>query len=128
MTTAQNAYTQYQNSKVLTASPGELILRLYDGVIRFCNIAKEAIDKGDMEIANTNLIKAQRIIDHLMATLDRTYEVAVEFDNIYQYLLDALMIVNIDKDAELLDAVIVNLRLVRSNWIDVMAAAKMEHH
>ena len=35
-----NAYAQYNNSKVLTASPAELTLMLYDGAIKFCNIAE----------------------------------------------------------------------------------------
>ena len=37
------AYAQYNNSKVLTASPAELTLMLYDGAIKFCNIAEMAV-------------------------------------------------------------------------------------
>lgn len=38
------AYAQYNNSKVLTASPAELTLMLYDGAIKFCNIAEMAVE------------------------------------------------------------------------------------
>ena len=123
MAAARNMYAQYRNSEVLTATPGELVLKLYEGTIRFCNQAKDAIDRGDVQGAHTNLLKAQRIIDHLLATLDRSYEVSKDFDNIYQYLLDALMIVNVNKDRELLESVIANLRLVRDNWKEVIATA-----
>ena len=41
------AYAQYNNSKVLTASPAELTLMLYDGAIKFCNIAIVAVEKKD---------------------------------------------------------------------------------
>ena len=122
MAAARNMYAQYKNSGVLTATPGELVLKLYEGAIRFCNQAKEAIDRNDVQGAHVNLIRAQRIIDHLLATLDRSYEVSKDFENIYQYVLDALMIVNVNKDKELLDAVIGNLRLVRDNWKEVMVA------
>ena len=43
------AYAQYNNSKVLTASPAELTLMLYEGAIKFCNIAIMAIEKKDIE-------------------------------------------------------------------------------
>ena len=44
-----NAYAQYNNSKVLTASPAELTLMLYEGAIKFCNIAEVAIEEKDVE-------------------------------------------------------------------------------
>ena len=46
----QAAYSQYNNSKILTASPAELTLMLYDGAIKFCNIAVMAIEKNDVMI------------------------------------------------------------------------------
>ena len=46
------AYAQYNNSKVLTASPAELTLMLYDGAIKFCNIAEMAVEKSDVPKAH----------------------------------------------------------------------------
>ena len=42
-------YQQYEKNKILTASPAELTLMLYDGAIKYANIAIMAIDKGDVE-------------------------------------------------------------------------------
>ena len=50
------AYSQYNNSKILTASPAELTLMLYDGAIKFCNIAIMAIEKNDVMKAHTCLL------------------------------------------------------------------------
>ena len=50
-----NAYAQYNNSKVLTASPAELTLMLYDGAIKFCNIAIMGIEQNDINKAHTNI-------------------------------------------------------------------------
>ena len=58
-----NPYETYQKNKILTASPAELTLILYEGAIKFCNIASRAIDEGDIQKANENIIKAERIID-----------------------------------------------------------------
>ena len=65
-----NAYNQYNNSKILTASPAELVLMLYDGAIKFCNIAIAAIEAKDVPKAHTNIVKAQKIIEHLRVTLN----------------------------------------------------------
>ena len=51
---AQNAANLYQGIKINTASPAELTLMLYEGAIKFCNIAIMAIEKGDMENSNRN--------------------------------------------------------------------------
>ena len=50
-----NAYAQYKNSKILTASPAELTLMLYEGAIKFCNIAITAVEQKDIEKAHINI-------------------------------------------------------------------------
>ena len=114
------AYAQYKNSKVLTASPAELTLMLYDGAIKFCNIAKDAIEAQDLEKAHTNVIKAQKIIDYLRQTLDMKYAVAQDFENIYSYLAHRLIEANMHKDPEILEEVLTHLRSVRDTWKEVM--------
>ena len=68
-------YAAYNNSKILTASPAELTLMLYDGAIKFTNIAIMAIEKKDIEKAHNNIIKAERIILEFQATLDDKYQI-----------------------------------------------------
>lgn len=120
----QNPYAQYQNNKVMTASPGELTLMLYEGAIKFCNIGIAAIEENDIPKAHTNIIKVQKIIDYLRQTLDMKYPVAKDFDNIYSYLSQRLVEANIKKDKEILEEVNTHLRSVRDNWKEVMRVAK----
>ena len=54
-----NAYAKYNNSKILTASPAELTLMLYDGAIKFCNIAIMGIEQNDINKAHTNIKKVE---------------------------------------------------------------------
>jgi len=115
-----NAYAQYNNSKVLTASPAELTLMLYEGAIKFCNIALVAIDQKDIEKAHTNIIKTHRIIDYLRQTLDMKYPVAQDFERIYSYLSGRLVEANVKKDKEILEEINEHLRAVRDNWKEVM--------
>lgn len=115
-----NAYAQYNNSKVLTAKPAELTLMLYDGAIRFCNIAETAIDVKDIEKAHNNIMKVQRIIDYLRQTLDMSYPVAEDFERIYSYLSQRLLQANLKKDKEILEEINGHLHEVRDTWKEVM--------
>ena len=119
-----NAYTQYNNSKVLTASPGELTLMLYEGAIKFCNIAILAVEQKDIEKAHIHITKVERIIDYLRQTLDMQYPVAQDFDRIYSYLGQRLVEANIKKDTEILEEVNGHLRSVRDTWKEVMRISK----
>ena len=116
------AYAQYNNSKIMTAAPSELTLMLYDGSIKFCNIAKDSIERGNLEKAHMNIVKAQRIIDYLRQTHDMKYEVAKDFENIYVYISRRLIEANMHKDPEILDEILTHMRSVRDNWKEVMKA------
>ena len=49
MDTKTSPINQYQKTKILTASPEQLQLMLYDGVIRFCEQARETIQAQKIE-------------------------------------------------------------------------------
>ena len=119
-----NQYAQYNNSKVLTASPAELTLMLYDGAIKFTNIAIMAIEKKDVEKAHNNIVKVGKIINEFRATLDSKYEVSKDFDRVYVYMLQRLLEGNIKKDPEILEEVNTHLRSMRDTWKQVMEANK----
>ncbi len=119
-----NAYTTYSNNKIMTASPAQLTLMLYDGAIKFCNKAVIAIENNDYMEANTNLQKAQRIIREFRATLDFKYPVAKDFDNVYVYIYDRLIDANIHKDLDALNEALGHLRTMRDTWEEVMKLAK----
>lgn len=117
---ANQGYAAYANSKIVTASPAELTLMLYEGAIKFCNIAIVAIEKKDIEKAHTNIMKTERIIEEFKITLDHKYPVAQDFENVYNYLLQRLAEANIKKDAEILEEVLTHLRTMRDTWKEVM--------
>ncbi len=120
---AKNPYANYNDNKVLTASPKELTLMLYEGAIKFLNIAVFAIEKKDVEKAHINIVKAQRIIDEFRITLDMSYPVAEDFERIYVYLSERLVEANFKKDTEILEEVLRHLRSMRDTWKKVMTLA-----
>ena len=119
-----NAYSQYNNSKILTASPAELTLMLYEGAIKFCNIAIVAVEQKDVEKAHNNIIKTERIIDYFRQTLDMKYPVAEDFERVYSYLSERLIEANIKKDKDILEEVTTHLRTMRDTWKEVMRINK----
>jgi len=118
------AYTQYNNSKILTASPAELTLMLYEGAIKFCNVAIVAVEHKDIEKANVNIQKLGNIIDYLRQTLDMKYQVAEDFERVYSYLSQRVLEANVKKDKEILEEVNDHLRAMHSTWKEVMKRSK----
>ena len=119
----QNMAQQYNRNKVLTASPAELTLLLYEGAIKFCNIAAVAIEKNDMEKAHTNIVNAEMIIEEFQATLNHKYPVAEDFDKLYKYIYGLLVDANMRKDLEILEQATNELRGMRDTWKEVMKRA-----
>ena len=116
----KNGYAAYTNNKLMTASKGELTLMLYDGAIKFCNMAIAAIEERDIQKAHTNIVKVERIIEEFQSTLNYKYPVAKDFNNVYEYLQEQLTQANIRKDKEMLKRVLKHLRTMRDTWKEVM--------
>ena len=123
---ANQGYAAYANNKIMTASPGELTLMLYEGAIKVCNIAIVAIEEKDVEKAHKNIVKVENIIEEFQSTLNRKYPVAKDFDEVYSYLMRRLKEANIKKDKEILEEVLKHLRTMRDTWKEVMKLAKTQ--
>jgi len=97
-----NVYQVYRQTQTQTAAPGELVLLLYRGAVRFLGTAIESIGSNDIAGAHNNLIKAQAIVEKLDETLDmeRGGDVARNLSQLYEYMLRRLTEANIRKDAE----------------------------
>lgn len=119
-----NPYAKYQDSKILTASPAELTLMLYEGIIKFTNIGITAIENREFQKANLNIMKAERIVDHLSATLNDKYPVAKDFQNIYSCIMQALISGNMKKDVAELERALEYSRMIRDTWKEVMKASE----
>ena len=120
-----NAASAYQNSAIQTASPAELTLMLYEGAIKFCNIALMAKKKKDYNKVNENLKKAQRIITEFRVTLDHKYPVWEDFDRVYDYIYRRLVEGNISKDKEIIEDALKYIREMRDTWKEVMKLNKV---
>ena len=121
---AYNAARAYGNNRVNTASQAELTLMLYEGAVKFCNIAIVALEKKDYETTNTNIQKCRNIIVELTTTLNHKYPVAEGFKRMYDYIFALLVEANMKKDLELLNRALDELRSMRDIWKEIMSKTK----
>ncbi|MGE1162796.1 flagellar export chaperone FliS [Peribacillus simplex] len=115
-----NPYQSYQQSSVNTASPGELTLMLYNGCIKFIMLGKKAIEEGNIEAKNTNIIKAQNIVHELMVTLNMDVEVSKEMMSLYDFMNRRLIEANVKNDVAALEEVEGLVTDFRNTWKEVI--------
>ena len=120
MAQLRNAAEMYQQNSVKTASPAKLTLMLYDGAVKFCNIALEAIETDNIQKANENIKKVENIIVELRVSLDMKYPVAKEFDTVHDYIYRRLVEANMKKDKEILQEALKHIKTMRETWKEVM--------
>ncbi len=115
-----NPYQSYQQNSVNTASPGELTLMLYNGCLKFIHQAKKAIADKNIEAKNTNIQKAQNIIQELMVTLNMDLEISQNMMSLYDYMNRRLIEANIKNDTAILDEVEGLVTEFRNTWKEVI--------
>lgn len=118
----------YQNNSVQTASPGELTLMLYNGCLKFIGLARTAIEMKNTEQKNTNLLKAQKIIQELMVTLNMDLEVSKSLMQMYDYINRRLIEANIQSDVAILDEVEDYVLDFRNTWKEVIQINRRLQH
>ncbi len=98
---------------------------LFDGAIRFARQAQEHISKGELEAANSKLIRVQDIISELNLSLDLSVgEIAQNLQQLYTYIYDRLVEANIKKDPEIVDEAIRFLVELRDTWEQVVSQVR----
>jgi flagellar protein FliS len=116
------ARARYQQTQTLTVSPGQLVVLLYDGVLRFARRARLALDERNIEAAHTALLRTQAIIGELDATLnDDAGAIATNLHRIYAYCQQRLIEANVRKDPAPIGEVILHFEALLEAWRVVAA-------
>ena len=125
MTNMQSA-NAYKAQQVMTASPEQLTLMLYNGAIRFVGEAIMAIDEGELEKSHNANMRAQNIVREFMCTLKMDMEISQGFYALYDYLEFRLTQGNLKKDKSMLEEARGMLIDMRDTWAEAMKRAKAE--
>jgi flagellar protein FliS len=116
------ALNVYKNSKVETASPGKLVLMMYDAALRNMKQAENSIAQKNISATNAFLIKAQDIVDELRASLNsEAGELSQRMGSIYDYVYYCLIAANLKKQPETLRDAMAVLGELRDGWEEVVS-------
>ena len=119
---------RYKKNKVLLSDPGEILLALYDGAIKFCKQARIAIETNNPAQKGQKIGSVMAILTELSATLDhdRAPELCDNLARLYDYLIDRLQAASGDMDVAPLDEVTVHLEKLRETWGEAVRIAAQE--
>jgi len=115
-----NMANQYKNQQIMTASPADLTLMLYNGALRFVAESIQGVENNDIQKAHNANIRAQEIIREFRATLDMQYEISKSLDQLYEYMEFRLLQANAKKDKTQLEEVKNMLQELRDTWHQAM--------
>jgi flagellar protein FliS len=113
-----NAYSQYQQNQIISASQEQILLMLYDGAIRFTRQAIYGIEEDNIALVHHGIKKSLAIITEFSNSLDHEIggEIAENLDALYGYMIRELTLANLHKDIEKLRTVERLLVDLRSTW------------
>jgi len=119
-----NAYNQYKENTVFTASPEELTLMLYNGMIKYANQAIIAIDEKRIPQAHETIIRTSAIVSELNMTLNMDYEISQGLRPLYDFLNERLFEANITKDKKIIEDILPIINELRDTWKQAMEMTK----
>lgn len=122
---AANTANAYRQQQIMTASPEDLTLMLYNGAIRFVTESIQALDENNLEKAHNKNMRAQDIVTELMVTTDTSYEIAKDWLRLEEYILHCLVQGNIKKDKELLEQAKKLLTEFRDTWVQAIKQVRL---
>ena len=121
---SSNSGNAYRQSAVLTATPEQLVVMLYDGARRFLHHASVAMQAGDIETCHLKLRRAESIISHLRNTLDMEQgEISARLQSIYLFCNRHLGQARIERDPKKIEEVSNLLGELREAWATSATAA-----
>ena len=119
-----NAYNQYKQNTVFMASPEELTMMLYNGMVKFVSQAAIAMKEKKIPQAHEAITRAGDIIMELNMTLNMEYEVSKGLRQLYDFLLSQLTEANMTKDPKVIEEIIPIITEMRDTWKEAMELAK----
>ena len=109
---------KYRQTQAETASPGELVVMLYDGIVRFVTEAIQGVEAGDPKVSGQRITRAIDIISYLQSTLreDVAPDLVAALDRVYCSWATILVHANAEKDSDSMDAVRGQAQELRTAW------------
>lgn len=125
MACAANMYEHYKDQSILTMTPGELLIRLYDELSFQLNLSIKNIDDKNLDLANKSLIKSQNIILYLSSTLNKNYPISNNLFQLYDFFNYQLIKANLSKNKQDIQDVLNMVNSLRDTWKQAEKLSRM---
>ena len=113
-------YQQYKQQSVSSMTPGELLLLLYDELVKRATMASIALDKADYPTFEAAVERCTDIVNYLDETLDRQYPISHDLSRLYEYFTYQLGRIKIGRNKQELE----QLRPMLAELRDAFRAAE----
>jgi flagellar protein FliS len=120
------SFNTYKQQTAKTASPGELTLMLYDGCIKFMKQSKLFMEEQNFSKSHETSMKAQKILNELMATLDMKYEISTQLSALYHFMQTEIKASNVERKPEKLPDIIDLMTELRDTWQEAVKINRKE--
>lgn len=117
---------QYQEQSILTMSRGELLVKLYDELLKNLKLASALFGQKQSDAAKRCTTKSRDIINYLFAILDDRYSLSAGLKQIYSHLLSQIILANTSGDPAGLDRIIPEVQELRDAWAQAEKSTRMQ--
>ena len=117
---------KYQEQAIATMSRGELIVTLYDEVIKNLKYASTLFSNGNAEAAKKCTKKCQSILNYLVAVLDGNYDLSQRLRRMYSYMIGQIIITDATGDPSKIDAIVPQFEELRGAWSEAEKSLRVQ--
>jgi flagellar protein FliS len=116
----------YKENQIATADPGTILLMLYEGAIDSLKRAKDHLATGNMPEKGKYILRAHDIITQFIASLDYAVggDLARNLEGLYRFMLDQILLANVENDSRRLEQVISLLSTLKDGWESAVVAQR----
>lgn len=121
-----NPYAKYRQQSVMTMTQDEMLQLLYEEVIKQLNAAILFIQEKDINRTNSALLKAQKILNHLNATLDSKYEISQSLSALYGFFVRQIVQANVKKDVKPIQEILPMIEDLKKTYEEAGRRVRMQ--
>ena len=120
-----NPYDTYKQQSVMTMTSGQMLIMVYNELIKQLSLAQQAFTQKDISGVNRYLQKSQKLIRALKGTINFDYSISENLNNLYDFFLSAVLNANVKKDPSELQTLIEMITELRDTFTEADKLARV---
>ncbi len=118
---------QYREQEINTMSRGELLIKLYDELIKNMRYGALLFSQNNPEAAKKCTSKCRDILNYLVVILDNQYPISEKLRNIYSFMIGQIIQANVNNQADYLEKILPMAQELRDAWVQAEKTVRMQN-